>query len=290
MKKIFCILTACLFCSTLMAQNIMEKTKKEMNRIKLSRAYISSEATMPTLQEAIDIANESLLQSIDQWVKEEKKYQGVKQVAIQDINSCLEKMDMNRGNNVRVLVYIKKKDIIPIYGNGQILLTDDEQEETAIAQAVTPKPVRETVQPEQTNPETPRPKQEQSKPKQEQSLPVQSTSIESAPVHKPKQAPVRQEQAPQMSNLQRILAARTMNDIKVIFHELKENYAITYGKYNSTELDISTCYLLFYDRQGQITGILGQGGQKRMNLRTNQLESMNQYNGNAAYWFILTKE
>ena len=130
MKKFYYILTACLFCFVLTAQNMTEKTKKEMNRIKLSRSYICAEATMPTLQEAIDIANESLLQAIDQWVKEEKKYQGAKQVAIQDINSCLEKMDMNRGNNVRVLVYIKKKDIIPIYGNGQILLTDDEQEET----------------------------------------------------------------------------------------------------------------------------------------------------------------
>ena len=119
MKKFYCILTACLFCFVLTAQNVTEKTKKEMNRIKLSRSYICAEATMPTLQEAIDIANESLLQAIDQWVKEEKKYQGAKQVAIQDINSCLEKMDMNRGNNVRVLVYIKKKDIIPIYGTGR---------------------------------------------------------------------------------------------------------------------------------------------------------------------------
>ncbi len=252
MKKFYYILTACLFCFVLTAQNMTEKTKKEMNRIKLSRSYICAEATMPTLQEAIDIANESLLQAIDQWVKEEKKYQGAKQVAIQDINSCLEKMDMNRGNNVRVLVYIKKKDIIPIYGNGQILLTDDEQEETATAQVTSPKPVTETMQPEQ--------------------------------------APARQEQAPQTSNLQRILAARTMNDIKIIFQELKNDYAITYGKYNSTDLDVSTCCLLFYDRQGQVTGILGEGGQERMNLRTNQRESMNRYNGNAAYWFVLTKE
>ena len=290
MKKFYCILTACLFCFVLTAQNVTEKTKKEMNRIKLSRSYICAEATMPTLQEAIDIANESLLQAIDQWVKEEKKYQGAKQVAIQDINSCLEKMDMNRGNNVRVLVYIKKKDIIPIYGNGQILLTDDEQEETATAQADSPKPVAETVQPEQTSRETPRSRQEQSKPKQEQPQPVQSASAETAPVHKPKQAPAGQEQAPQTSNLQRILAARTMNDIKVIFQELKKDYAITYGKYNSTDLDVSACCLLFYDRQGQVIGILGEGGQERKNLRTNQQESMNRYSGNAAYWFVLTKE
>ena len=106
MKKIYCILTACLFCLALTAQNVTEKTKKEMNRIKLSRSYICAEATMPTLQEAIDVAKESLIQSIEQWAKEEKKYQGAKQIALQDINSCIEKIDMKRGKNVRALVYI----------------------------------------------------------------------------------------------------------------------------------------------------------------------------------------
>ena len=243
MKKIYCILTACLFCLALTAQNVTEKTKKEMNRIKLSRSYICAEATMPTLQEAIDVAKESLIQSIEQWAKEEKKYQGAKQIALQDINSCIEKMDMKRGKNVRALVYIKKKDIIPIYGNGQILLTEDEQE-----------------QPETT-------------PKQES-----------------RQTPGKQKQTPKVSSLQRILAAQTMNDIKVIFHELKKESVLLYGKYNSTDLDISNCCLLFYNRQGQVTGILGEGLEERVNLRTNQQEPLTKYNGNAAYWFILTNE
>lgn len=247
MKKVYCILMSCLFCMALTAQNVTEKTKREMNRIKLSRSYICAEATMPTLQEAIDVANESLLQSINQWIKEEKKYHGTKQVAIQDINSCLEKMDMNRGRNVRVLVYIKKKDIIPIYGNGQILLTDDEQEDAATAPAATQQPVRKKTQP------------------------IQPVPTETDP-------------------LQRILAAQTMNDIKVIFHELKKENALSYGKYNSINLNITDYFLLFYNRQGQITGVLGKGGQERVNLRTNQQERLTNYNGDAAYWFILTNE
>lgn len=255
MKKSYCILTLCLFCLALTAQDVTEKTKKEMNRIKLSKSYISAEATMPTLQEAIDIANESLLQSIDQWVKEEKKYQGTKQVAIQDINSCLEKIDMNRGGNVRVLVYIKKKDIIPIYGNGLILLTGNELNDEISPLAATPELVADKPQATSAPQETANP-----------------------------------EQASKASPLQRILAAQTMKDIKIIFHELKGEHAISYGKYNSTDLDISNYYLLFYNRQGQVSGVLGKGGQERVNLRTTQREQLTRYNGHAAYWFTLTNE
>lgn len=274
MKKIYCILTAFLFCLSLTAQNVTEKTKKEMNRIKLSRSYLSAEATMPTLQEAIDAANESLLQSIDQWVKEEKKYQGAKQIAIQDINSCLEKMDMSRGSNVRVLVYIKKKDIIPIYGNGQILLTDDEQEEITTVQ---PTPVSQE-QPTQAKQETAR-----------QVQTIQQRPTDTPAADKPKQAP-RKEQTAKASSLQRILAAQTMDDIKIIFQELKNQSAIMYGKYNSADLDVFNCCLLFYNREGKVTGILDEGGSERMNLRTNRKEQLTKYNGHAAYWFILTNE
>ncbi|MCS3051127.1 hypothetical protein NXV05_14665 [Parabacteroides johnsonii] len=279
MKKIYCILTTCLFCLALTAQNVTEKTKKEMNRIKLSRSYICAEATMPTLQEAIDVAKESLIQSIEQWAKEEKKYQGAKQIALQDINSCIEKMDMKRGKNVRALVYIKKKDIIPIYGNGQILLTEDEQEDTATAQ----QPIAEEPQLAQVSQET-------DKPSQELLRPVRQEQPETTPKQESRQTPGKQKQTPKVSSLQRILAAQTMNDIKVIFHELKKESVLLYGKYNSTDLDISNCCLLFYNRQGQVTGILGEGLEERVNLRTNQQEPLTKYNGNAAYWFILTNE
>ena len=279
MKKIYCILTACLFCLALTAQNVTEKTKKEMNRIKLSRSYICAEAAMPTLQEAIDVAKESLIQSIEQWAKEEKKYQGAKQIALQDINSCIEKIDMKRGKNVRALVYIKKKDIIPIYGNGQILLTEDEQEDTATAQ----QPIAEEPQLAQVSQET-------DKPSQELLRPVRQEQPETTPKQESRQTPGKQKQTPKVSSLQRILAAQTMNDIKVIFHELKKESVLLYGKYNSTDLDISNCCLLFYNRQGQVTGILGEGLEERVNLRTNQQEPLTKYNGNAAYWFILTNE
>ena len=268
MKRIYYILATCLFCFTLTAQNIEEKTKKEINRIKLSRSYICAEATMPTLQEAIDVANEALIQSIEQWAKEEKKYQGAKHIAIQDINSCIEKMDMKRGNNIRALVYIKKKDIIPIYGNGQILLTDEEQE----GEITTPKSSTE-------------------KTAQKLSQPIPEKQANDISKQKPKQEVAKESiQTPKMSSLQRILAAQNMNDIKVIFHELKEKGLLLYGKYSSIDLDVGNCCLLFYNRQGQITGILGTGSQERKNLRTNQQESLTKYNGNAAYWFLLTNE
>lgn len=248
MKSFNFIIVSLLFCATLSAQNVTENTKKEINRIKSSRAYISAEATMPTSEEALNEAEEALIQSIDQWVKEEKNYIGDKQISTQDIKSCIEKLTMNRGKNVRTFIYTLKKDIIPLYGN-LIHLEKDEQNENQNVSVVNEKPVTTTAKKESSN----------------------------TPNKKVKTA------------LQRIVEAQTMDEIKEIFHELKKDSGITYGKMTSADLDVFACCLLFYNREGKVVGVLGEGDQERINLRTNQPERLSNYSGNAAYWFVITK-
>ena len=269
MKRVYFILVSLFFCTFMSAQNVVEKTKKEINRIKLSRAYICAEATMPTLDEALNEAKEALILAIEQWAKEEKKYTGAIQIATQDIKSCVEKLTMNRGSNVRVLAYTLKKDIIPIYGN-LIHLDDDEQEEgQGTIMEVSPK---ESVVATNTTATTTT--------KKELKQELKTTTSQSISKPKPK--------VPKKA-LQRIIEAQTMDEIKVIFQELKATTGIVYGKMTSADLDVQACCLLFYNREGKVVGVLGEGDQERMNLRTNQLDKLSNYSGNAAYWFVVTQ-
>ena len=126
MKKSFIlfILGISLAC-VINAQNNAD-TKAQINKIKRSTQYLSAEATMATEEEALSLARELLVAEINDWVASKRKGAEVKQVVLQDINSCAQQMDMKRGVKTRAFLYVKKKDIVLIYGEGQIVLNDEE--------------------------------------------------------------------------------------------------------------------------------------------------------------------
>ena len=126
MKKIITLLLFCGAYCSLMAQSEAE-TKAQINKIKRSQSYLSAEATMPTEEEAIQQAKELLVSEINDWVASKRKSGEVKQVVLQDINTCTQRMDMKRGVRTRAFVYVKKNEIVLIYGEGQIMLSEEEK-------------------------------------------------------------------------------------------------------------------------------------------------------------------
>ena len=126
MKKIITLLLFCGAYCSLMAQSEAE-TKAQINKIKRSQSYLSAEATMPTEEEAIQQAKELLVSEINDWVASKRKSSEVKQVVLQDINTCTQRMDMKRGVRTRAFVYVKKNEIVLIYGEGQIMLSEEEK-------------------------------------------------------------------------------------------------------------------------------------------------------------------
>lgn len=127
MKKLLYYLFLSCFSLSLFAQADRAEIKKQINKIKKSQAYISAEATMPTEAEAMDVANQLLVMEINNWIQSKRHSDEVQQVVLQDINSCKEMLDMKRGTQVRAFVYVKKKDIVLIKGEGQIVLNENEQ-------------------------------------------------------------------------------------------------------------------------------------------------------------------
>lgn len=126
MKKSFILfILGISFACVINAQNNAD-TKAQINKIKRSTQYLSAEATMATEEEALSLARELLVAEINDWVASKRKGAEVKQVVLQDINSCAQQMDMKRGVKTRAFLYVKKKDIVLIYGEGQIVLNDEE--------------------------------------------------------------------------------------------------------------------------------------------------------------------
>lgn len=126
MKKSFILfILGISFACVINAQNNAD-IKAQINKIKRSTLYLSAEATMATEEEALNLARELLVAEINDWVASKRKGAEVKQVVLQDINSCAQQMDMKRGVKTRAFLYVKKKDIVLIYGEGQIMLNDEE--------------------------------------------------------------------------------------------------------------------------------------------------------------------
>ena len=248
MYRIVILLLTVLLGHSVKAQQI-DDIKSEINKIKRSQSYISAEATMPDIDEAVKQAKELLVQYINEWVAEKKKSSDIKQIILSDINTYTQNIDMKRGIRTRAFVYVKKKDIVMIYGAGQIILSEDE-------------------------------KGSELQPLDEISEPMK---IKHGDKKKGTEIKTLTE-----TNLLKILEVETMQNLKPVFAELKSSDAIQYGVYK-TAADADNCYLLLYTRTGEIKGVVEKRGLDYFTVDTHDSVDMSEYANCAAYWFMLTK-
>lgn len=259
MKKILLLLAVLGGWSGIMwGQDASSEIKKQINKIKKSQSYLSAEATMPSEEEALKTANELLVSEINDWVKTKRNSDKVQQIVLQDITTCTDKMNMKRGANFRAFVYVKKSDIVLIKGEGQIVLTDNEQGNDLQALSEISEPM-----------------------KIEKEKPVSKEGkVEAAVVEK-----IEGNRAE--TSLKKILGAKTMEDMKSIFAGLKADDAIRYGAYPSDDISSGNYYLLFYARTGEIKAVVAVEEDKLSDVNTKQAVKLSDYSGYGAYWFEL---
>ena len=90
--------------------------------------------------------------------------------------------------------------------------------------------------------------------------------------------------------LQEIMKARNFFELKEIMEPLKEKgKIIDYGKY-ATAKNLDECYLIVYDPAGNIKAWLDKGKDIRKNLKTQKPDSVKNYRGCGAIWFIINQE
>ena len=89
-----------------------------MNSIKRNSNYLYAESTMPTEKEAFEIASELLYQQVKEYAEGKKSFQN-RDILIRDIAQVRDSIQLQRGDMVKVFLYVKKSDIFPMaQGNG----------------------------------------------------------------------------------------------------------------------------------------------------------------------------
>lgn len=252
-----------LFCISLCSfGQSSSEIKSRINDIKRSSSYLSAEATMATPEESMNTAKELLVQEINEWISTKRKGGQVKNVVLQDINTYTQRLDMKRGVKTRAFVFVKKKDIVLIFGNGQIVLNEDEKGndlQTLSSISENKKEVEETKEP----------------------MPAVAEKTNANEVEPSQKAKLTPETA-----LQSIMKAGTMSEMKNVFASLKAEGMIEYGVFKSS-LDKGTCYLLFYSKEGVVKGIVKKVGSYYSDPLTGKKANIMDYNGNGVYWFTL---
>ena len=241
----------CIYTIAVFGQNTSADIKKQINKIKKSRMYLSAEATLANEDEALKTANELLVVEINDWVKSKRNSDEVKQIVLQDISSCSDKMNMKRGTNVRAFVYVKKSDIVLIKGDGQIVLSNNEKGNDLQALSDISEPM---------------------KIENEKTVSTKKDEIEQI---KPNQSEI---------TLSNLIEIKSMKEIKIAFNELKKKDAISYGSYPSEGLPHSH-YLLFYTRTGVIKTIVEVKENSLTDLNSKQKVKLSDYSGYGVYWF-----
>ena len=90
--------------------------------------------------------------------------------------------------------------------------------------------------------------------------------------------------------LQEIMKARNFFELKEIMEPLKaQGKIVDYGKY-ATAKNLEECYLIVYDPAGNIKAWLDKGKDIRRNLMTQEPDSVKNYKGCGAIWFIINQE
>lgn len=278
MKKILSLILLGCFGLSVMSQTDTE-VKKQINKIKRSRSYLSAEATMATEEEAKTVALELLVGEINDWVDAKRKAEDVKQVVLQDINTTAQQMDMKRGTKSRVFVYVKKKDIVLIYGEGQLVLNDDELQPLSAITSQNSDISQDTPVQDNSEPQDPQienssmlasaSEQEPENVEEEESL----VTEEITPVQVP-------------DPLSLIQGVNTMTEMKPIFAQLKADEKITYGAYKGGKMK-ENCYLLFYDRAGNIKAVVKKNGDTMTDIQNGTEVTLTSFSGMGVYWFVL---
>jgi len=202
-----------IFCAALMltlTASAIDPQLKRINNIKLDTTYIYVDVTMPTMEQAKELAYVQLQQDVQKWAKQAHV------ILPDDINSLAETITSRRDDQYRFFAFINKEKL-------------------------------------------------QNKPQGKQVPPVPQEE----------------------SALDRIKKVHYDFELKQMLESLKQRGEIKeYGKY-STIKNPEQCHLIIYDEAGNVRALLGPGTTERKNLLTNQPDSLKNYRGSRADWFIL---
>lgn len=206
---------------------------------------------MPDKDEAMETALDMLQNEAQRWAQEKKKKNEANaNLVLTNIEQISNRMELPRGNMYRAFVYIKKADV---FTAKNMMVTGMETET-----------------------------EEKEMPAEEEGL-KSTYEIISTP-----DAGNKEQVEGQDETIKRLLALKTFEEVQPCLLKLKNEGKVTsYNKYASLPHP-EDYVLIIYNRQAEIEAILGEGN-NRINLGTNQPDSVTNYKGRGAIGVKLSK-
>ena len=261
-NRTICLLSGLLLTIALWAQNSMN----DVNRIKRDAAYLYGEATLDNREAALKLAYELLESEIKNWAIQ--KSPKASSVLVSKIYEYADTIILPRRNMIRAFVFVKKSNLKTIKGKTmtvEVLQPKDEPKEEVKVEVKEEPKVETKVEPKPETKVEPKPE----------------TKVEPKPVVVEKPKTVADEV------LERLLPLTKFQDLQSVMTPLKNDGKILdMGKY-ATMKDAASCYLIVYDREGNIKAFLDKGTNERRNLKTGADDSEKNYHGCGALWFTV---
>lgn len=287
-KRFFLLVFGLVITITLCAQ---QSDSKKINSIKRNPSYLYAEATMETEEEAFNTAKEALMTYIQEYIDSKKSLSNANSVIVKDIANRCERMQMMRGDMYRVLVYVKKNDIIPAANSETIdrpnsavvkdTIVAVKADTTALKQADTM-----AVNAVAVDDGLPTVNEINNKPNvfgnnSEEKEAVEQNMVETA---------AKLEIAWQQRVIDELLEASSLTEAKAMLNRFKAEFKVKrYGSYNECK-NIGESFWLIVENGGcSVKAILGPGADERTNFKTMIKDRLGNYSGYDAIWFTLAK-
>lgn len=271
-----------LLLSTMLMANALDIRQQNINRIKKSKAFLYSDVTMKTQEDAVSHAYEQIQVGIMNWASERSKKK-ISNISVTELNKIVDTIMVRRAEMYRVVAYVRKSKVAATFKDWQINLvkeldTDPNQEQEE------PKEQLDTIEMTQ-GPEI-----------------VDSIAIapnDTILIQEKKDSLVSKKVLNLLKNnylgrkggvIEQIKKAKNFFELKQIMEPLKQKgEIIDYGKF-ATAKNPEDCYLIVYDPAGNIKAFLGKGEKVRWNLKTGKEDSIKNYRGCGAIWFTINEK
>lgn len=267
---------------------------KQINNIKRDGQYFYAESTLET--EAA--ARESAILMLANFINDHINDKGLprdKKITEQDLANA-QSLKMKRGTMIRVFVYVKKGDFVPVEETART-----STEEELVSEVETIKGQKTAEEESEVVESTSAVLQETSNVKEE---PIAASVVQEEAVEK--EAPsvvaeaasvestdgsLRLPIAWQQAAIDDLLTNTNLQGVMTLLNRMKAEYKVKrFGTYNECRNAAMSFWIICEnDNSMNLITVLGPGANERVNFKTMKYDSLGNYSGKNAIWFELAK-
>lgn len=275
-RKLFICILACVVWVTSFAQE-ESVSKQQINQIKRDPSFLYSEATDETAEKALDAARTMLMVQVQEYLESNQKTAMLNDAIKQSIYTKTGSLEMMRGTQHRVFVYVQKSDVNALFGI---------QQQQVLA-ATSP------ISPRSGQVEEMKEKKQKAQSLMEVAERKEQTDADSDPyiargsTHPAGHKAVTDPGLPtwQMETIEKLLDCRDVNEVRANLNRMKVEYKIEkFGIPDKCSSPDSAFWLIF-SQDGSVNTVLGPGSKERVSFRDMTTTELDNYKGMNAIWF-----